>query len=146
MLVYGIGYEGRDSCQFVATLRASGVEVLVDVRLNASSRRRGFAKTALREAVEAAGIQYLHMRELGNERDNRAGFAAVSGSRAVRARDRYRAHLTNGSSPAVEEVLEVIREGPAALLCVERDERHCHRQILIEHLQDLEPKLVAVPL
>jgi uncharacterized protein (DUF488 family) len=146
VLVYGIGYEGRDSHQFVATLRASGVEVLIDVRLNASSRRRGFAKTALRAAVAAAGIEYLHVRELGNERDNREGFANVTGSRAAQARDRYRAHLTNGSSPAVDEVLKLIRERPAALLCVERDERHCHRQILLEHLQDLEPKLVAVPL
>lgn len=146
MLVYGIGYEGREPAQLAAALTAAGVEVIVDVRLNASSRKRGFAKSALREHLAAVGIDYLHLRALGNERDNRAGFAHLSGPQARAARDRYRAHLDNGSTPVVAELLEVLQERTAALLCFERDERHCHRDVLIEHLQDIEPQLVAVPL
>lgn len=146
MLVYGIGYEGRQPDQLVSALKVAGAEVLVDVRLNAMSRRRGFAKTALASAVKDAGIEYSHLRELGNERENREGFAHVAGREATQARRRYLAHLTNGSTPVVRELLETLRERPAALLCYERDERHCHREVLIEHLQTLEPKLVAVPL
>ncbi|MFA9430007.1 DUF488 family protein [Egicoccus sp. AB-alg2] len=146
MLVYGIGYEGREPAQLVQALCAAGVEVLVDVRQNASSRKRGFAKTALREHLAAAGIDYLHLRALGNDRDNRAGFAYLAGPTAEAARDRYREHLSNGSSPVVADLLEVVRERSAALLCFERDTRHCHRDVLIDHLQELEPKLVALPL
>lgn len=146
MHVYGIGYEGRDPVQFTQVLRAAGVQVLVDVRQHASSRKRGFAKTALREHLASSGMDYLHLRALGNDRDNRAGFAHLSGPTATAARERYRAHLNNGSSPVVTELLELIRGRTVALLCFERDDRHCHRQVLLDHLQDIEPKLVAVPL
>lgn len=146
LLVYGIGYEGRDPEQFVRTLVAAGVEVLVDVRLNASSRKRGFAKTALSRALHSAGVDYLHLRALGNEKDNRDGFGHRTGEQAEGARSRYLAHLRNGSAAAVNDLLEVLEERPAALLCFERDERHCHREVLIQHLQELQPKLVALPL
>jgi uncharacterized protein (DUF488 family) len=44
-----MGYERANIEDFLATLRSLGVTALLDVREIASSRRRGFAKTALRE-------------------------------------------------------------------------------------------------
>ena len=70
----GIGYEGCDLAEFIERLRLSSVTLLVDVRLNPISRKRGFSKTALSGALADAGIAYDHMRSLGNPKWNRPGF------------------------------------------------------------------------
>jgi hypothetical protein len=70
--VGSIGYERfKDVDEFVALLRKEGVELLIDVRELPISRRRGYAKTALREALESGGIEYLHMKGLGNPKEIR---------------------------------------------------------------------------
>ena len=72
--IVSIGYEGRDVEALIRQLQSLRVDVLVDVRLNPISRKRGMSKVALREALEAHGIRYVHHRELGNPKDNRDGY------------------------------------------------------------------------
>ncbi|MDQ3504076.1 MAG: DUF488 domain-containing protein [Actinomycetota bacterium] len=48
--------------------------MLLDVRLNAISRKPGFSKKRLTAALAAVGIGYRHARALGNPRDNREPF------------------------------------------------------------------------
>jgi uncharacterized protein (DUF488 family) len=69
-----IGYEGRDASTMADELASAGVTVLVDVRLTPLSRKRGFSKTALRELLATRGIAYVHLRALGNPKDNRDNF------------------------------------------------------------------------
>jgi len=61
--IVSVGYERRTSEELVSLLVSNRVDVLVDVRLTPLSRKRGLSKTALREALESAGIEYLHERE-----------------------------------------------------------------------------------
>ena len=42
-----IGYERATQADVIARLKAAGVEVLIDVRAVAASRRAGFSKTLL---------------------------------------------------------------------------------------------------
>ena len=70
----GVGYEGLTISEYIQVLRDLQVSTLVDVRLNAISRKPGFSKTRLKGYLADAGIQYLHYRELGNPKDNRKGF------------------------------------------------------------------------
>lgn len=56
--LFTIGYEGRVVDSFVEDLGNAGVEVLVDVRELAQSRKRGFSKTALSALLDEAGIEY----------------------------------------------------------------------------------------
>jgi uncharacterized protein (DUF488 family) len=106
--------------------------VLADVRLNAVSRRRGFSKTALRTALAEAGIDYVHLRGLGNPREDRESFSAPD-PEPGRARFRTRLQL-----PEVRADLERLRELCAsaivAVLCVERGHRRCHRGVVIDAL------------
>jgi uncharacterized protein (DUF488 family) len=132
-----IGYEGRELDDFVSTLRAHDVDVLVDVRLNAMSRRRGFSKRALAAAVLAADIDYVHEPLLGNPVDNREGYRAGH----KRARDRYRARLTNGSSDAVDRLVDLAMKNRVAVLCVELDHTTCHREELVKVAGERAPKL-----
>jgi uncharacterized protein (DUF488 family) len=42
--LFSVGYEGRDPSDFVELLQKNGVTVLLDVRLDAISRKPGFSK------------------------------------------------------------------------------------------------------
>src|SRR5687768_1054410 len=60
-----IGYEGKTLEEFLDELGSAGVEIVLDVRAVAASRRPGFSKTALAGALSERGIDYLHLRPLG---------------------------------------------------------------------------------
>jgi uncharacterized protein (DUF488 family) len=122
--LYTIGYEGRALDELVAILAGSGVAQVIDVRELPLSRRRGFSKTPLGEALHAAGIAYVHVRAAGNP-------YRVEKDRIPRDRllAKYRAHLDATRSVA-REVAELARAAPSALLCYEADPAACHRSIL----------------
>src|SRR5947207_8291012 len=69
--LFTIGYEKARLADVVATLVASGVATLIDVRDRPISRRPGFSKHQLAAAVEAAGIRYLHLQALGTPPEGR---------------------------------------------------------------------------
>jgi uncharacterized protein (DUF488 family) len=128
-----IGYEQATLPRLVATLEANKVELLVDVRAIAASRRPGFAKSQLKAGVEAAGIGYLHLRGLGTPA---AGREAVRAGRPAAMRPIYEAHLkTPEAGLELAGLAQLIAEGRrVCLLCLERDPAHCHRAILAERL------------
>ena len=132
-----IGYEGRTLEDFISTLRVQSVDVLVDVRLNAISRKAGFSKTALTAAAVAAGIEYRHEPLLGNPISNRDGYRAGRKS----ARTNYRNRLANGSSETVDELVALAKKQRIAVLCVERDHAICHRDELVNVALERSPKL-----
>ncbi|TQK97553.1 helix-turn-helix protein [Streptomyces puniciscabiei] len=72
--LWSAGYEGRDIDSFVASLLDSRIDVVADVRLTPISRKKGFSKTRLGQALAEAGIEYTHLRGLGNPKENRAPF------------------------------------------------------------------------
>lgn len=127
-----VGYEGREIDEFVRDLKLRGVTVVADVRLNAVSRRRGFSKSALAHALLQAGIQYVHLRGLGNPRDNRRAF---SGADLERGRNAFRELLDSESAANdLERLRELTGTTVVAVLCVEREEQKCHRQLIIDAL------------
>ncbi|MEO5817251.1 MAG: DUF488 domain-containing protein [Gemmatimonadaceae bacterium] len=85
-----IGYEGATVSGFLAALREAHIEMLVDVRALAMSRRPGFAKTRLARNLEEAGIAYLHLRGRGTPADGRA---AARAGRHAKMHDIFREHL-----------------------------------------------------
>lgn len=133
--IVGIGYEGRDAAAFISGLQGSGTRVLVDVRLNAISRKRGFSKRALASALDDAGIGYWHVPELGNPAWNRAGFGGDA-AEVRAARERYAGMIDSGPASArLEELAGAAREGIVALMCVEADDRACHRYVILQKLR-----------
>jgi hypothetical protein len=139
----GVGYQGHDLTSFLAHLSSEGVALLVDVRLNAISRKRGFSKRALGEALKSAGIGYEHARPLGNPKENRAGFGGSPGE--VRdARGRFSEEL---DAPAAQEWLSAIAgwasECRVALLCFEAEQERCHRDVVAEAVAAIAPARVV---
>lgn len=145
--IFTIGYEQATQAAVVAALRGAGVEVLADVRYLPLSRRPGFSKSSLRAAVEEAGIEYRHLRDLGTPAEGRA--AARRGDHATLARV-YAGQLELPEALKQMAELRALAEAKrVCLLCYERDAAVCHRSLLFDALLadferiDLEPTLVA---
>ncbi|MBA3895115.1 MAG: DUF488 domain-containing protein [Gemmatimonadales bacterium] len=128
-----IGYEAATVRTFLEALTEHGVELLVDVRAVASSRRPGFAKSALAANLHGAGIEYLHLRGLGTPAEGRS--AARAGHHA-RMRDIFADHLaTAGAQAELESLADIVRSGRrVCLLCLEADPTHCHRSLVASAL------------
>ena len=128
MKLFTIGYEGATVGEFLSALRTAGVERVIDVRAVPNSRRPGFSKTPLKNALAEAGIDYIHLRALGTPADGRA--AARAGDQ-VKLERIYAAQLDLPEAiVAAEEMKTLAVERPSALLCYERDPAACHRTLL----------------
>lgn len=126
----------------VENARRCGVVAVVDVRLNPISRKRGFSKTALSNALLAAGLEYVHLRGLGNPKDNRAGFAETSTPVGRAARQRFTSEVlsTKAAQDALEEIEALQARGTVLLLCFEASERCCHRSVVLDALRERAPR------
>lgn len=127
-----IGYEGKTVAEFLDALEQAGVELLIDVRAVAASRRPGFSKSALAAAVRERGIDYLHLRPLGTPK---AGREAARKGRIAEMRAIYEEQLaTPEAALALEQAHDEVGRRHAALLCYEADAGGCHRAIVAERL------------
>ncbi|MFL5578159.1 MAG: DUF488 family protein [Gemmatimonadaceae bacterium] len=137
-----IGYEAATVRSFLDALRDERVDLLVDVRAVASSRRPGFAKTRLAANLAEAGVEYLHLRSLGTPADGRA--AARSG-RHDEMRRIYLEHLATPDAQAgLETLAALVRSGRrVCLLCLEADPAHCHRSMVATALASRTPVRVV---
>ncbi|HEV7386121.1 MAG TPA: DUF488 domain-containing protein [Phenylobacterium sp.] len=130
-----IGYEQETQPAVIQRLKAAGVEVLIDVRAVASSRRAGFSKTLLAASLNEAGIGYVHLRQLGTPKAGR-DFA-----RKGKIAEMHRIFEDHMAEPAAQVELakatEIVRgDKKVALLCYEADAAGCHRTILANRISE----------
>ena len=150
-----IGVYGASLETFLDALRRADVTLLLDVRQRRGVRGREYAwanSLRLQAALREASIAYRHhpelaptteLRQLQYREDDRLGEGKRSRTAlAPEYRRRY-----------VKEVLDRVdmdafvaglpRRHAAALLCVERDARACHRSLIAERLaRDYDARIV----
>ena len=137
--IYSLGYEGLTVAGLVERLQQNRIEALVDVRANPYSRRPGFSRKRLAESLTAAGIAYRHEPLLGNAFRDIDDFAA--------AMDLMRGHLASGEPAEAVDRLVALADGRRiAVLCLETDQRRCHRQVVLEAALARQPGLDILPL
>lgn len=128
-----IGYEGSTLPPVIQALKDARVDLLLDVRAVAASRKAGFSKTLFGASLEAEGIGYSHLRDLGTPK---AGRQAVRAGRVDAMREIYSAHMqTDAARAALEQAIALSQEKRVCLMCFEADWRCCHRTILAELIQ-----------
>src|SRR5204863_5922335 len=116
MRIFTIGYEGTTVPEFIAALKAAGVERVIDVRALPLSRRPGFSKSPLRAVLEEAGIEYVHLKALGTPVEGRA---AARAGRHEELKRIYAGQLELPEAMAQSaQMLALALEKPTALLCV----------------------------
>lgn len=129
--LFTIGYEQSRPDAVLAALKDAKVELLVDTRAVAASRKPGFSKRQLAASLDDVGIRYLHLQKLGTPAEGRE--AARSGDMKTLWKI-YNRHLkTHDAVEAMDELLSLVRSGQRiCLLCFERDPGHCHRSRIAE--------------
>jgi uncharacterized protein (DUF488 family) len=127
-VIYTIGYEASDLNDFLTTLKNAGVQIVLDIRALPHSRRAGFSKTPLSNALKEKGIEYTHLRGLGNPQK-------LGAPPAGDFHESFTAHMqTDAAQSDLRKAVDIASEKPACLLCYERKPEECHRTIVVKHV------------
>ena len=69
--LFTIGYEKAKPDAVLSELKRAKVDLLVDTRAVAASRRPGFSKRQLAASLDETGIAYIHLQKLGTPAEGR---------------------------------------------------------------------------
>ena len=132
--LFTIGYEQAKPAAVLDELKRAKIELLVDTRAVAASRRPGFSKRQLAASLDEAGIGYIHLQKLGTPAEGRA--AARSGDTDALWRI-YDKHIKTAEAQAeLGELIALIKSGKrVALLCYCRDPKTCHRSRIVANVK-----------
>jgi uncharacterized protein (DUF488 family) len=132
--LFTIGYEQAKPAAVLDELKRTKIELLVDTRAVAASRRPGFSKRQLAASLDEAGIGYIHLQKLGTPAEGRV--AARSGDTNALWRI-YDKHIkTSEAQAALDELIALIKSGKrVALLCYCRDPETCHRSRIVANVK-----------
>jgi uncharacterized protein (DUF488 family) len=142
-----IGVYGRTLDTFIEDLRSHEVRLVVDVRQRRGVRGPAYAwanSQRLQAALAAAGIEYVHrrdlaptteLRQLQYREDARMGVGKRNRLRlAEEYRDRYQREILDSAD--LRNLVDMVPPGTAfALLCVESDADACHRGLIASRLE-----------
>lgn len=134
MSILTIGYEGLDMTGFLALLRQSNVETIVDIRELPLSRKPGFSKNGLHETLNLHGFEYMHVPELGCPKPIRDQY------RADGDWSRYKEgflHFLALQDDVIAEVAAMAATTTCALLCFEADYNYCHRSMVANAMSNV---------
>ena len=136
-----VGYEGLTLDQFFALLASENVEIIVDVRQNPISRKKGFSKNALSSSASEHGLTYVHLKEFG------CPLAIRNEYRETSDWSEYTLRYTDYLSTLNMELYELLSKTLAArccLLCFEADPETCHRYFIAERLKEIATNHFAI--
>lgn len=131
--IYTAGYQGRSADDLVELLSSNSVQVVIDVRERPQSRKRGLSKGALSERLAAEGLEYVHVRELGNPKEYRD---ALKRGWAFEEFSQRFLMLIRSQIEALELVEQIALSKKTCLLCFEADPSQCHRSLVAEALTE----------
>jgi len=133
--IFTIGYEKSTIDEFVSRLADAEIDVLVDVRELPLSRKKGFSKNGLNAAVREAGIDYMHVKALGDPKPGREAARAGNHDLFVEI---FTQHMDGeDAQSALTELADAVKGKRICLTCFERHHEGCHRKIVAERLSAL---------
>src|SRR5687768_14131299 len=89
--LFTIGYERTTVDVLLKKLQSEGVELVLDVREIAWSRKPGFSAKQLASALNERGIEYIHEPKLGTPRSIRQRYRVTGDASSFR--DEYMEHV-----------------------------------------------------
>jgi uncharacterized protein (DUF488 family) len=133
--LFTIGYEQATVDRVIDELKHAKVDLVIDTRAVAASRKPGFSKKQLAAGLDERGVGYLHLQGLGTPKEGRE--AARSG-KMEKLFKIYQAHLkTAVAQQELDELTKLAKSGQRlCLLCFERDPKQCHRQWIAEVIEE----------
>lgn len=132
--IYTVGHSTRSFDELVELLRAFDISVLVDIRTIPRSRHNPqFEEQALRSALRARRLRYVHLPELGGLR--RARKDSPNGAWRNASFRGYADYMqTEGFEVGLEKLRAASAGTRAALMCAEAVPWRCHRSLVADAL------------
>lgn len=133
--IWTIGHSTLPIEEFIAALRAFEIQALADVRGFPGSRRYPqFNKDRLAASLAAAGIEYVHMPELGGRR--RAKPDSLNMAWRNEGFRGYADYMeTEDFRKGIERLLEIASAQRTAIMCAEAVWWRCHRSLISDYLK-----------
>jgi uncharacterized protein (DUF488 family) len=126
-VLFSIGHSNHSEERFLDLLRQHGIEVLVDVRSQPSSRYNPqFNSGPLKALVEAAGMRYLFMGDQLGGRPDGEGLLDDEGHALYHKMAEAPAFLEG-----IARLARGVRDYRCAIMCSEEDPAVCHRYLLV---------------
>jgi uncharacterized protein (DUF488 family) len=133
--LFTIGHSTRSLDELIDALQAHSIETLVDIRSFPMSRRLPhFNRESLENALPAAGIKYVWMKDLGGRRKK-----SLEDSPNVALRNEsFRNYADYMLSPeferAITDLIKLGEQSRTAYMCAERVYFRCHRMLVSDWL------------
>lgn len=127
------GYAGHDLESFLGKLREHDVKVVVDVRQNPVSRKKGFSRSKLSAFLTANEVEYVHECELGVPAALREQLKA--GEQDLGAYFEAFRHYLTGLGDALDRLYDLATRKRCCLVCVEHLAEECHRSVVAEAVE-----------
>ena len=133
-MLFTLGHSVRPQEATRALLEAQGIALLVDVRAFPRSRRNPqYNSAALAAALQAIGIAYRHMPELGGMRKPQPGSVNL-GLREGGFRGFADYMQTPEFDAALAQLIGLSEEKRVAIMCAEAKPKDCHRSLISDAL------------
>ncbi|MBS0181072.1 MAG: DUF488 domain-containing protein [Nitrospira sp.] len=133
-VLWTIGHSTRPIEEFLALLKAHGVEQLIDVRTIPKSRHNPQFNTAsLSTSLKRAGLNYVHMPGLGGLRKPKKD-SINTGWRNASFRGYADYMQTDEFRRALDELMAESRLQHTAIMCAEAVPWRCHRNLIADAL------------
>lgn len=133
--IYTIGHSTRPVAELIALLEHWGVKTLADVRTVPKSRHNPqFNTDELAAALAVAGIAYVHLPDLGGLRHGRGEDSQNQGWRNKSFRGYADYMQTPEFAAGLDELRELTKAGPVAVMCAEAVPWRCHRSLIADAL------------
>ena len=139
MRIFTIGFTKKSAQEFFTILENNGVKRVVDVRLNNSSQLAGFSKGRDLSYLlnKIMGIDYIHIIELAPTREILDAYK----KKQFNWLEYEKRFLTLLEQRRPQITAEIGRLDQACLLCSEEFPDQCHRRLVAEHIQKINPEL-----
>lgn len=133
--IYTIGHSTRSLAEFLNMLQFFDIKILADIRSLPGSRKYPqFNKEDLKISLENAGIQYLHLADLGGRRKVKKGSKNNRWNNAsFRGYADYM--VTEEFKNAIVELEYIALDRPTAYMCSEAVWWKCHRSMVSDYLK-----------
>ncbi|MBV9558294.1 MAG: DUF488 domain-containing protein, partial [Pseudolabrys sp.] len=117
--LFTIGYEQATAPAVIDELARAKVNLVIDTRAVASSRKPGFSKNQLAAGLDERGIGYVHLQKLGTPKEGRLAARAGDMKKLFKL---YHAHLKTAAAQEELDELTALarRKQRLCLLCFER--------------------------
>jgi len=132
MKIYTIGFTKKTLEDFITSLKKSGVQRIIDVRLNDSSQLSGFAKSHdLEFILKQFGIEYISVKSLAPDKTLLDKYQRDRNWKEYEANFKALMNARNAKKTLNDLQLDT---KTSCFLCSEDKPEKCHRRLVAEML------------